>query len=161
MPNGNSELPELPAPRCTYADHSYPAFMKQQMIDYARAALSVCADGGKGEAVYQVMDDGHWTDVEKDLFDCIEPEGRRIVYTTPQAECAPRADADTAGVVESLLVDITAVDTWYRGSPSYEHDAGWFKDRVIRLLEERIAAGASNERAPADAEKDEIGRAHV
>jgi hypothetical protein len=46
MTNGNSELPELPAPRCTYADHSYPAFTKQQMIDYARAALSVCADGG-------------------------------------------------------------------------------------------------------------------
>ena len=29
---------ELPIPRCTYADHSYPAFTRQQMIDYAQAA---------------------------------------------------------------------------------------------------------------------------
>jgi len=64
-----------------------------------------------------------------------------------------RADADTAGAgdLEALLADVTAIDTWHRGSPSYEHDANWFKDRVIRLLEKRIAADASER---ADAEKD-------
>lgn len=69
---------------------------------------------------------------------------------------APRADADTAGAsdLESLLADITAIDTWHRGAPSYEHDAGWFKDRVVRLLEERIAdtpasSVAASERADA------------
>lgn len=49
------------------------------------------------------------------------------------------AGASEGDVLKSLLADITAIDTWYRGSPSYEHDAGWFKDRVVRLLEERIA----------------------
>lgn len=34
------ELPKLPRPLCTYADHSYPAFSKAQMEDYARAALA-------------------------------------------------------------------------------------------------------------------------
>jgi hypothetical protein len=64
-----------------------------------------------------------------------------------------RADADTAGAgdLEALLADVTAIDTWHRGSPSYEHDANWFKDRVIRLLEKRIAADASER---ADAGKD-------
>jgi hypothetical protein len=56
-----------------------------------------------------------------------------------------------AGDLEALLADVTAIDTRYRGSPSYEHDANWFKDRVIRLLEKRIAADASER---ADAEKD-------
>ena len=54
--------------------------------------------------------------------------------------------------LEALLADVTAIDTWHRGSPSYEHDAGWFKDRVIVLIEKRIAAGAS-ERADAAKEQ--------
>lgn len=29
---------ELPTPRCTYADHSYPAYSKQQMLDFAEAS---------------------------------------------------------------------------------------------------------------------------
>lgn len=37
------ELPELPRPACTYADHSYPAFSKVQMQDYARAAIASLA----------------------------------------------------------------------------------------------------------------------
>lgn len=58
------------------------------------------------------------------------------------AENRPAQD-DVREDLESLLDDVTAIDTWYRGSPSYEHDAGWFKDRVVRLIEERIAAIAS------------------
>lgn len=34
------ELPLLPRPACTYADHSYPAFNKIQMHAYARAAIA-------------------------------------------------------------------------------------------------------------------------
>lgn len=29
---------ELPTPRCTYADHSCPAYSKQQMLDFAEAS---------------------------------------------------------------------------------------------------------------------------
>lgn len=34
-----ADLPPLPMPSCTYADHSYPAFTKAQMHEYATAAL--------------------------------------------------------------------------------------------------------------------------
>lgn len=33
----SAEPVELPQPVCTYADHSYPAFTKQQMLDYGAA----------------------------------------------------------------------------------------------------------------------------
>jgi hypothetical protein len=89
----------------------------------------------------------------------LSPEARAFYarHETRMGRCGPvapeRADADTvgAGDLEALLADVTAIDTRYRGSPSYEHDANWFKDRVIRLLEKRIAADASER---ADAEKD-------
>jgi hypothetical protein len=42
--------------------------------------------------------------------------------------------------LEWLETEITAVDTWYRGSPSYEHDAGWMKDQALRLAAEARAA---------------------
>lgn len=42
--------------------------------------------------------------------------------------------------LEWLETEITAVDTWYRGSPSYEHDAGWMKDQALRLVAEARAA---------------------
>lgn len=45
---GDGPLPPLPRPRCTYADHSYPAFNRSQMLDYARAAI---AAAGQGERV--------------------------------------------------------------------------------------------------------------
>jgi hypothetical protein len=58
------------------------------LLAFARALL---ADGGKGEAVYQVLSDNvhAWIDVRKFSYD--QHEGhKRILYTAPQAECAPR-----------------------------------------------------------------------
>lgn len=33
-----SNVEQLPVPRCTFADHSYPAYTAQQMADFAKAA---------------------------------------------------------------------------------------------------------------------------
>jgi hypothetical protein len=65
-------------------------------IRLIRAALSGCADGGKGEAVYQLdSGDGNWVDVAQESYEGHALVGdvrfRRKLYTAPQAECAPAA----------------------------------------------------------------------
>jgi hypothetical protein len=59
-------------------------------------------------------------------------------------------------VFEWLETEVTAIDCWHRGDPSYEHDAHWMKDKVLKLIgEAREAfidpqppqAGASDELA--------------
>jgi len=37
-------------------------------------------------------------------------------------------------IFDWLETEVSAIDTLYRGSPTYEHDAGWMKDEVMRLL---------------------------
>ncbi|EWC39609.1 hypothetical protein [Stutzerimonas stutzeri] len=54
----------------------------------------------------------------------------------PIAQTAPQPEQ--SGLVEALDwldTEVSAIDTWYRGSPSYERDAGWFKSEVLRLIE--------------------------
>lgn len=36
---------------------------------------------------------------------------------------------------EWLETEISAIDTMYRGSPSYTRDAYWFKDEVLALIQ--------------------------
>jgi hypothetical protein len=40
MTDNQSALPELPMPVCTYADHSYPAYTKAQMLEYGRRCMA-------------------------------------------------------------------------------------------------------------------------
>ena len=92
----------------------------------ARAAISSAVpDGGKGEAVYQQRDhEEHdvWRDVPKKQYDGLIGTLRRIVYTAPQAECAPRAkpfvmdlldvvemwNSTTADSFEGQLIELAA-----------------------------------------------------
>jgi hypothetical protein len=159
---GKGEADKPTCPHCGLTD-----------IEYSRTCHnSACSAYAREESFYR-----GWQDTAPQA-ECApreaQPVGPRTTlnydgtFDTPCAHCggngcfaclksaAPtpeRADADTAGAgdLEALLADVTAIDTWHRGSPSYEHDANWFKDRVIRLLEKRIAADASER---ADAEKD-------
>lgn len=39
------DLPEVPTPAVTYADHSYPAYSKAQMLAYGAACRVFAADG--------------------------------------------------------------------------------------------------------------------
>ncbi|SFA95250.1 hypothetical protein SAMN05216502_104277 [Citrobacter amalonaticus] len=45
-----------------------------------------------------------------------------------------RAQAQSE-VIEWLNAEITAIDTMYRGDPSYEHDAYWMKSNVLDVVE--------------------------
>jgi hypothetical protein len=64
------------------------SFSRGDLFAFARALL---ADGGKGEAVYQVRSGYGWIDVsEGEHANGYQDSERRIVYTAPQAECAPR-----------------------------------------------------------------------
>lgn len=36
-----------------------------------------------------------------------------------------------------LIEDVSAIDCMYRGDPTYEHDAYWMKNHVIKMLEKR------------------------
>lgn len=114
----------------------------------ARAALDASAepvakfDDPRVQIVYELLGDGqvppgdeHW-----DGF-----VARRIVdalFTRPAASKHQGAESGRAVAeqesLQSLLDDVTAIDTWHRGYPPYEHDANWFKDRVVRLIEQRI-----------------------
>ncbi|EIC3155971.1 hypothetical protein K9015_003290 [Salmonella enterica] len=48
------------------------------------------------------------------------------------AEVRAQAQSD---VIEWLDAEITAIDTMYRGDPSYEHDAYWMKSNVLDVVE--------------------------
>jgi hypothetical protein len=45
-----------------------------------------------------------------------------------------KADAQTE-VIYWLAAEITALDTMYRGDPSYERDAHWMKSEVLDVIE--------------------------
>ncbi|MDN7894577.1 hypothetical protein QZM93_38945, partial [Burkholderia cepacia] len=42
--------------------------------------------------------------------------------------------ADEWTAFDWLRTEISAVDCWYRGDPSYEHDAYWMKERALKLV---------------------------
>ncbi|HED2411911.1 TPA: hypothetical protein R4Y39_002218 [Raoultella planticola] len=64
------------------------------------------------------------------------------VYAKPEIE-TPATDRIYAGikadaqseVIEWLDAEITAIDTMYRGDPSYERDAYWMKSEVLDVVE--------------------------
>ncbi|ENF6041719.1 eae-like domain protein [Citrobacter amalonaticus] len=67
-----------------------------------------------------------WDDVMPDLW-----------AETPATEAflaEVRAQAQSE-VIEWLDAEITAIDTMYRGDPSYEHDAYWMKSNVLDVVE--------------------------
>lgn len=63
-------------------------------------------------------------------------EAKRSVETpgTDAFLAEVRAQAQSE-VIEWLDAEITAIDTMYRGDPSYEHDAYWMKSNVLDVVE--------------------------
>lgn len=78
----------------------------------------------------------------------------RIVdkYHAPQPK--PIAPSE---VIEWLDAEITAIDTMYRGDPSYEHDAYWMKTEVLGVIESARKAFAAVPQ-PAPVVPDELTR---
>jgi hypothetical protein len=138
------------------------------------------ADGGKGEAVYQMQLRGpDWADVEKRTFDDLPRIRRRIVYTAPQAECAPREaqpvawmvlasntrkpcevtlhKSETEALRQDCVIPLYAAPTPERADadtagakPSQDWIDGYAEGKIV--ARQLAAAGASQERA--DAGKD-------
>lgn len=43
-------------------------------------------------------------------------------------------------IFDWLETELSAIDCWYRGDPSYEHDAYWFKDKALALVKQARVA---------------------
>ena len=121
-----------------------------------RAAISSAVpDGGKGEAVYQMQFiAGNWEDVTKEVFDQwtsnLKPECQRIVYTAPQAECAPGALTDAIDLTIKTLerqLDLIAerAPGNYLDKTPIVRSLRAHKQRLERALEQAVHKGAGNE----------------
>lgn len=79
------------------------------------------------------------------------------VYSKPDLETPAtdriyaviKADAQSE-VIEWLDAEITAIDTMYRGDPSYERDANWMKSEVLDVVELARKAFSAQLREGAD-----------
>lgn len=86
------------------------------------------------QAVGAAISRRDWHAVEQ-AYNAIRDEfDRRATPSSPVSAPSP------AGVREALdrewlKTEISAIDLWYRGDPSYMRDAYWMKDRVLKLLD--------------------------
>jgi hypothetical protein len=72
-------------------------------------------------------------DVGKAAFEASE----RAVKIAALPCVAEKADeAVTADVFDWLETEVTAISCRYHGDPSYDHDAYWMRDRVVKLIGE-------------------------
>jgi hypothetical protein len=68
---------------------------------------------------------------------------------------AARQSSQSEPVSEWLETEISAIDTWYRGSPSYERSAYWFKEQVLELIKQHKSVIDNNLSAPQQASQSE------
>lgn len=70
-----------------------------------------------------------------------------VIDIEPLRPATEQAGGEVVALLEWLETEVSAIDTWYRGDPSYEHDAGWMKDEVFGVL--KLAAKAFSPPSPA------------
>jgi hypothetical protein len=114
-------------------------------MEYARALLASnsaeSADAwvifGNGEIIEAVIDmpdienSGPWTPMRR-IKSKASP-------TAPAQSCGDAEQADEAvtdDVFDWLETEVTAISCRYHGDPSYDHDAYWMRDRVVKLIGE-------------------------
>jgi hypothetical protein len=120
-------------------------YTMDQMRDYAEAyhrsrVESSRADGGKGEAVYQVRPQGQlkWQDVEAislSMYSDAEKYATRVLYTAPQAECAPR-EAQPVPWTYDQVVMLCETD----GVPLPVEFIEWVAEKMTRAANDALAA---------------------
>ncbi|WP_316502027.1 hypothetical protein [Klebsiella aerogenes] len=113
--------------------------MKRPFIDeliYSAEFYSVCGhiSASLNRAISAVHGDYSWL-----------PE----TPATDRIVAGIKADAQSE-VIEWLDAEITAIDTMYRGDPSYEHDAYWMKSKVLDVVELARKAFSAQMREGAD-----------
>lgn len=115
-------VPPLPVPRCTFADHSYPAFTASQMYEYAQTVNAALltelqhrreAEAGtlnvRDEIVTRILDLSvigkalsGFTDVEGDIF---ADELRGIVTNAIADTPAPRAVEQCLSIIDQMEME--------------------------------------------------------
>ena len=62
----------------------------------------------------------------------------------PSAEAAaPAQSGESVEVLDWLETEVTAISCRYHGDPSYDHDAYWMRDRVVKLIADARKAFAT------------------
>ncbi|KVR27806.1 hypothetical protein WK15_11605 [Burkholderia ubonensis] len=121
---------------------------------YRRWQLECSTDHGKYDENASIVDRLRWWVpksarhgtllIEDDLREAAD-----LLSRSPAMAVA--APDDEHSVFDWLRNQISAVDCWYRGDPSYEHDAYWMKERALKLVSEAESIFATNAAAaPAD-----------
>ncbi|HDT6594756.1 TPA: hypothetical protein ACGPDU_000039 [Raoultella ornithinolytica] len=85
------------------------------------------------------------TEVIHAVLEALKPE----TPATDRIVAGIKADAQSE-VIEWLDAEITAIDTMYRGDPSYERDANWMKSEVLDVVELARKAFSAQLREGAD-----------
>lgn len=72
---------------------------------------------------------------------CVACEGSPSAENNPCAVCGSAATVGESNTTDDdafvwLETEISAVDCRYRGDPSYDHDAYWMRERVLKLVKE-------------------------
>jgi hypothetical protein len=127
------------------------------IIGFAHALL---ADGGKGEAVYQYKSLLGWDDCTEEEYKSFTGSRKRILYTAPQAECAPREAQPVA------KIDADGDFVWLVHNPKFAEGTEFYAaptpERADAKKDELCHCGYSKETScnifdptwRADAEKD-------
>ncbi|AZW14250.1 hypothetical protein CS344_20275 [Bordetella bronchiseptica] len=71
-------------------------------------------------------------------------QGSRCIYSGAHAVPVAPGDAqDDIDVLNWLQIEISALSCRYLGDPSYDHDAYWMRDRVLKLIDDAHKAFAA------------------
>ncbi|ENK5206808.1 hypothetical protein AB3T73_000252 [Klebsiella aerogenes] len=92
-----------------------------------------------------------WRGAMEDASDLVKAVDE-VYSNTPATDrivAGIKADGQSE-VIEWLDAEITAIDTMYRGDPSYEHDAYWMKSEVLDVVELARKAFSAQLREGAD-----------
>lgn len=115
---------------------------ERKYLELAKAYLDVTAEnvGLKQAAEFATASD-MWIEQADGMLDYRYHEWYVDVLKTAMETPATdriyaviKADAQSE-VIEWLDAEITAIDTMYRGDPSYERDAYWMKSEVLDVVE--------------------------
>lgn len=112
---------------------------ERKYLELAKAYVQLAAENvGLKKFIQTDCFVGH---IEPETFH--EEEVTRYVSADGYEPETPATDRIVAGikvdaqseVIEWLDAEITAIDTMYRGDPSYERDAYWMKSEVLDVVE--------------------------
>ena len=91
-----------------------------------------------------------WDEAMERIYGEVIPCADELDFSaTDRIVAGIKADAQSE-VIEWLDAEITAIDTMYRGDPSYERDANWMKSEVLDVVELARKAFSAQLREGAD-----------